>query len=75
MTMPASVVEKAERSGFLLDAALDVEFDEAAKTIVIVSRKPRYRLEDLLAQCDPEAPVGAEDQAWYDDGPMGAEDV
>jgi len=75
MTMPASVIERAEKSGFLLDSAMDVEFDEAARSIVIVSKKPRFKLADLLAQCDPGAPMSAEDQAWLDDGPMGDEEI
>ncbi|MBB3938089.1 hypothetical protein [Aureimonas phyllosphaerae] len=74
MTMPASVVERAEKSGFMLDS-VDVDFDELSKRIVIVSIKPRYKLEDLLAQCDPDAPLTAEEEAWFADGPMGSEEI
>jgi antitoxin ChpS len=33
----------------------------------------RYTLEELLAQCDPEAAPSNEDREWLDDGPAGAE--
>lgn len=38
-----------------------------------VSDRPRYRLEDLVAQCDPKAPLTEEEQAWLSDRPVGGE--
>ncbi len=35
--------------------------------------KPRYTLEELLSQCDPDAPLSDEDRAWLTDGPTGSE--
>jgi len=35
--------------------------------------KPKYNLEDLLAQCDPDAELTQEDQQWVDAGPVGRE--
>jgi antitoxin ChpS len=38
-----------------------------------VGRGPRYTLEELLAQCDPSAPLSEEDEAWLNDPPRGSE--
>jgi antitoxin ChpS len=37
------------------------------------SDRPRYRLEDLVAQCDPSAPLTEEEEAWLNDRPKGGE--
>lgn len=36
-------------------------------------RKPKYTLEELLAQCDPDAPFTEEDKAWLNGAPAGSE--
>ena len=36
-------------------------------------RKRQYRLNDLLAQCDLNAPLSAEDQVWLDAPAVGRE--
>lgn len=38
-----------------------------------VRAKPRYKLAELLAQCDENAPLSEEDRAWLDDPPIGRE--
>ena len=35
--------------------------------------RPRYSLDELLAQCDASAEFSAEDRVWLDDGPVGNE--
>lgn len=35
--------------------------------------RPRYTLQELLAQCDPNAPRTAEEQEWLDAPPVGCE--
>lgn len=37
------------------------------------SDRPRYKLQDLLAQCDAKAPLSKEDEAWLGDPPVGGE--
>ena len=37
------------------------------------AKSPKYSLEELLAQCDANAPVSREDSAWLDSAPMGRE--
>lgn len=35
--------------------------------------RPRYTLDELLAQCDPSADITTEDRVWFDDTPVGGE--
>jgi antitoxin ChpS len=35
--------------------------------------RPQFTLEELLAQCDPGAPLSSEDEAWLNDRPRGSE--
>ena len=37
------------------------------------SPKPHYRLNELIEQCDTQAPLSAEDQAWMDAPAFGRE--
>ncbi len=43
------------------------------RLVIEPQARPHYRLEDLLAQCDDSAEIGAEDRAWLDDRPAGGE--
>jgi antitoxin ChpS len=46
---------------------------EGDRLIVQPRTKPRYTLDELLAQCDPSAPLSDEDCAWIDTPPVGRE--
>ena len=35
--------------------------------------RPRYTLDELLAQCDAAAPINAEDRDWLESQPVGNE--
>jgi len=35
--------------------------------------KPKYTLDELLAQCDPDAGMTEEDKLWVSSGPVGRE--
>jgi antitoxin ChpS len=35
--------------------------------------RPRYSLDELLAQCDASAELTVEDRAWVDEKPVGSE--
>lgn len=39
------------------------------------TNRPRYKLEALLAQCDPTARLSKEDEAWLNDPPVGGERI
>lgn len=41
--------------------------------LVIEPQRPRYTLDELLAQCDASAAAEPEDRAWLDDKPIGSE--
>lgn len=48
---------------------------EAGKLVIERQQKPKYKLAELLAQCDANAPMNDEDQAWISSGPVGAEEI
>ncbi len=51
-----------------------VDLSVADGRLIIEPRaKPRYALADLIAQCDPDAGIADEEQAWRDDEPVGRE--
>jgi antitoxin ChpS len=64
-------------------ALLDVLHLSAGATVGIVvdngrlviepQARPRYTLEELLAQCDGASDVSVEDREWLDSGPVGGE--
>ena len=41
--------------------------------VVNPSPRPRYTLDELLAQCDASAEISAEDRDWLDARPVGGE--
>jgi len=46
---------------------------DGPRLVVEPPRKPRYTLEKLLEQCDPDAPLSDEDRAWINSAPVGRE--
>ncbi len=49
---------------------LEVEGD---RLVIAAQVKPHYTLDELLAQCDPEAPLSPEDREWIELPPVGRE--
>ena len=45
----------------------------SGRLVVEPLQRPRYSLDELLAQCDPKAPRRNEDREWLDDRPVGGE--
>jgi antitoxin ChpS len=43
------------------------------RLVIEPQSRPRYTLDELMAQCDPSGPVTTEDQAWLDARPVGDE--
>ncbi|WP_020202841.1 MULTISPECIES: AbrB/MazE/SpoVT family DNA-binding domain-containing protein [Cupriavidus] len=41
--------------------------------VLLKPARPRYALEELVAQCDPAAPMPADLAAWHHAGPAGHE--
>jgi antitoxin ChpS len=46
---------------------------EGGRLIVGPQQRPRYTLDELLAQCNPKAPRGREEREWLDATPVGRE--
>lgn len=46
---------------------------ESGRLVVEPQQRPRYTLDELLAQCDPKAARTKADREWLDDRPAGAE--
>ncbi len=45
------------------------------RLVVEPQHRPRYTLDELLAQCNPKARRGKEEREWLDDKPAGREIV
>ena len=46
---------------------------EKGRLVIEPQQKPRYRLEELLAQCDPKARRNKEDRDWLNNRAVGDE--
>ena len=46
---------------------------ESGRLIVAPQKRPRYTLDELLAQCDPQAARCKEEREWLDNKPVGGE--
>jgi antitoxin ChpS len=46
---------------------------EHGRLVVQPQLRPRYTLDELLAQCDASVPMSAEDRVWLDSAPVGNE--
>jgi len=46
---------------------------ERGRLVVEPQQRPRYALDELLAQCNPKAPRGKEEREWLDAKPVGGE--
>jgi antitoxin ChpS len=46
---------------------------QSGRLIVEPQQRPRYTLDELLAQCNPQAPRSKEEREWQDGKPVGGE--
>ena len=46
---------------------------QSGRLIVEPRQRPRYTLDELLAQCNPKAPRNREEREWLDNKPAGGE--
>ena len=46
---------------------------EGGRLVVEPRKRPHYTLKELLAQCDPKAPITEEEREWLDSKPAGGE--
>lgn len=69
MTVPKPVLEEL---GLQANTKVEVTV-ENGRLIAVPRTRPKYTLEELVAQCDPDAPLGEEDRTWLNDPPVGLE--
>jgi antitoxin ChpS len=48
-------------------------FIEGDRLVIEPQERPRYSLDELLAQCDRSAPLSAADREWLESNPVGHE--
>lgn len=70
LRVPSTVLKEL---GISLGDTLTLDIADGAIVLKPVSRKPRYTLADLLAQCDDAAPEPDDLAAWQAIRPVGRE--
>lgn len=69
MAVPPAVLELLHlRAGARVGLAVD-----DGRLVVEPQARPRYTLDELLAQCDASAELTLEEREWLDDEPAGRE--
>lgn len=56
-----------------LRAGSPVEIEVDQGRLIVESAKPKYSLEELLAQCDTTAEMSADEREWLNSEPVGRE--
>lgn len=69
LVVPPAVLEML---GLAAGSTVAVTVD-AGRLIVEPQRRPHFTLNELLAQCDPSAPVSTEDREWIGGAKAGEE--
>ncbi|MGA2851475.1 MAG: AbrB/MazE/SpoVT family DNA-binding domain-containing protein [Terracidiphilus sp.] len=69
MVVPPAILDQLQLQ---VGAAVALTVD-GERLIVEPPRKPRYTLDELLEQCDSNAPLSDEDRAWMNLRPVGKE--
>lgn len=69
LALPPAILDML---GLQAGAQVGVVVDDG-RLIVEPQRRPRYALDELLAQCDPAAETTDEDREWLDGAPVGRE--
>jgi antitoxin ChpS len=69
MVVPPAILDQLDlKAGATVALAVEGE-----RLIVEPQRRPRYTLDELLADGDPDLPIAAEDRAWLDAPAVGRE--
>jgi antitoxin ChpS len=68
MTVPPAILEELS-----LAAGATVGIDVEGGRLIVQPRKPKYTLEELLAQCEGDQEITAEEREWLDSPPVGRE--
>ena len=68
MTVPPAILEQLQ---LVAGSAVGVEME--GNRLIVTPSRPRYTLEELLAQCDPSIPISDEEREWLDAPIVGRE--
>jgi antitoxin ChpS len=69
MALPPAILDMLRlQPGATVALAVDGE-----RLIIESPQRPRYTLDELLSQCDPEAPISEDDRAWLNVTSVGKE--
>ena len=69
LAIPPAILDLLHlRAGATVGLAVD-----RGRLVIEPTLRPRYSLDELLAQCDASADLSAEDRAWLDNKPVGSE--
>ena len=55
-------------------STVGISVDEG-RLVIEPQKKPKYSLDELLAQCDPNAPINETAQEWLDAPRVGREEI
>ena len=55
-----------------IGAKVDIDIEDG-RLVVAPKARPHYMLNELLAQCDEDSAIPADDRPWLDSGPVGKE--
>ncbi len=55
-----------------IGAKVDIGIEDGC-LVVAPKARPRYTLDELLAQCDEDSVISADDRLWLDSRPVGKE--
>ncbi|HUH48330.1 MAG TPA: AbrB/MazE/SpoVT family DNA-binding domain-containing protein [Mycoplana sp.] len=69
MTVPKPVLEAL---GLQANTKVEVTAEDG-RLVAVARTRPKYTLEELIAQCDLDAPLSKEDREWLNDHPVGRE--
>ncbi|WP_075292565.1 AbrB/MazE/SpoVT family DNA-binding domain-containing protein [Pararhizobium arenae] len=69
MTVPKPVLDEL---GLSANTKLEVTVEDG-KLVAVPRSRPKYTLEELLAQCDLSVPMSDEEREWMDSPPVGRE--
>lgn len=58
--------------GIAANAKLDLTVEDG-KLVAVPRKRPRYTLDELMAQCDLDAPWTEEEREWLESKPVGRE--
>ncbi len=69
LAVPPAILDLLHlQAGATVSVAVD-----GGRLVIEPQSRPRYSLDDLLAQCDASADLSTEDRVWLDAKPVGSE--